>query len=245
MASFGPPPESNVLSYPGISGNRFDPVSAGKIWGEAIKREKDIGYLHRVLDQHGKLGLDERWAKDMSRKDDLMPSHGSLEDVYYMTGWKLDKYGRSQQPDIRHLIPALAKIKGQKKVRKKVVDDLELTWSPRSEFSQAGSQRLAYSASAPSMAVARDPPPPATPAPATGRQQRGAPPTPSVRSVTAMSRTAPGGFGLPVLNANDELGESRSSVRKGTSRRYKIASLVCSEVNSQCSAALGTRLRSQ
>lgn len=255
MASFGPPPESNVLSYPGISGNRFNPVEAGKVWAECIQMEKNSGYVHRMLDTHGKLGLHSEWACDISRKDGLMPSYESLEEVDYMIGWKKNKFGARQQPDIRHLIPALAK--GLKKrTRHKIIDDLELGGNicfggfddldddrpAPTARSQARSQRsVACSASAPSLAPARNPPPPQGARP----PQRTAPPSRGGGSaIAALSQTAPASFGLPALKAKSALSmASRSSLRQDTSRRDRIASLVCSEVNSQCSNLLDKRRR--
>jgi len=245
MGSFGAPPDSNVLSYPGISGNRFNPVEAGRVWAECIKGEQNSGYVHRMLDTHGKLGLPQAWAQDMTRKDGLMPSYESLDEVYYMTGWKKNKFGATRQPDIRQFIPALAKgMKNkQKRPRRKFDDELssiadsDFDCPPRTACSQARSQRslktplpkerLSCSASAPSLAPARAPPPPSTPPPATQR---------------LMSSTAPSAFGLPSLKANGELSTARSSLRKG--QKDRIASLVCSEVHSQCSDLVGkTRLR--
>jgi len=231
MVSFGPPPESNVLSYPGISGNRFDPVSAGKIWAEVIKTEKDAGYVHRTLDGHGKLNLPPEWALNVRQKNDIMPNLESLDDAYYLSGWQLDKFGRSKQPDIRKFIPALSKGTKKTKKKKRRVDDLELTWSncgtprsalpsePRSHRSLTTPMRkelLSQSASAPSLVVAAAPPPPATPPPGTRRQQRTAPPTPALS--VAMSQTAPATFELPALRANSELSGSRGSLRRGSSR---------------------------
>lgn len=119
MVSFGAPPESNELSYPGISGKRFDPISAQKCWADVIKTENNAGYVHRVLDGKGKLGLPEAWAKDVSRNNGMLPSYESLDEVYYMTGWKQNKFGASEQPDVNHLIPAMRKVAAERKKNKK------------------------------------------------------------------------------------------------------------------------------
>lgn len=272
MAAFGPPPESNVLSYPGISGNRFDPMSAMKVWAEVIKGEKESGYVHRMLESKGKLGLPDEWAHDLSRRDGILPNYESLDEVYYMTGWKKDKFGRSEQPDIRHLIPALRRSdkEGFMKKKKHQRFDDGLTWEPysaqidlyrpASALSESRSHRssatplrkelLSRNASAPSLAVAAAPPlTPAPPVSASRRQQRAAPSTPAL-SVAALSRT------LPAMRANSELSTNRGSLRGGSrrdsagsrrdsagSRRDKITSLARSEVSSQCSELLGRTMR--
>jgi len=254
--SFGAPPESNVLSFPGISGNRFDPVSAGKCWAAVIKSEQDKGFIHRTLDGHGKLGLPPAWSH-YDYKNALMPGFESQADAYYMTGWKKNKFGATEQPDISHLIPALRKEKARQKEAKKlkkkrVYEELlgdpfgtsygtcsaELLSEARPQSSAPSEARsarrgLVSSASAPRLVPERAPPPPGAP-----------PPGNRSRSVAALSQTAPpGGFGLSKLRAKGEFNSSSSSVRESR-RREKVAALVSAEVSSLCSHLLdGTQLR--
>lgn len=244
------------MAYPGISSNRFNPLEAGRVWAETIKHEKESGYVHRTLDGHGKLGLPRAWAQDKSRRDGLLPSYESLDEVYYMTGWKKNKVGAFEQPDVRHLIPALRKAKKDKKPRRIFDDDLRhhdpfgadpsgrpfssapsVSSSRRSLTTPLRRQLKSQNASAPSL--------PATPAPAppnglpspTSRQHT-APPTPAY---SAVSRRTASAAGLPGLEQRSELGTARSSLlRDNRSSRssvvsQKIAALVSSEVNSQCS----------
>lgn len=247
MASFGPPPESNVLSYPGISGNRFDPISAQKCWAEVIKTEQNSGYVHRMLDGHGKLGLPQAWALDRSRRDGILPNYESIDEVYYMTGWKQNKFGASQQPDIRHLIPALRKAKKPKKERRHFDDDLRcpvpgmnMDYRPQSSApSEARSQRSSTSAfrkdlksaSAPSLQAAAAPSPPADPPPLSRRLH-----TPAL-SAAALSQGARSPVALRPLGPKSQASSLRSSVLK-EDRTKKIASLVCTEVASQCSEVM-------
>lgn len=254
MTAWGPAPEMNAPPYPGVSGVKFNPVEASKVWAEMLKTESNAGYIHRTMDGLGKLGFDERWACDMSQRNDLMPSYQGLTDAYYMTGWQKNKFGAKKQPDIMHMVPALkAMIKPRKKRGKQKFDDrlssfAGSAWedSPRSVVSKAPSLRsLAKSmprdglgtVSAPSLTPARDPPPPSNPPQVSRRQQTPAPPMRLSRGVDAMSRTAPASFALPNLTAKIELSTAGSRL-SNDDRRNKIASLVCSEVNSQCSAAL-------
>lgn len=105
MCSFGPPPPRDApLSYPGISGRRFNPVEAQKVYGESLKKEKEAGYVHRVLDSLDKLGLDEEWANDVSRGDGLMPDYESLGEVYHKLGWQVLQNGRAVAPDANKLV---------------------------------------------------------------------------------------------------------------------------------------------
>jgi hypothetical protein len=246
--AFGKPPESDALSYPGISGNKFDPISAMKCWSEVIKNEKNSGYVHRVLDSHGKLNFPREWAHDLSRKNACMPNYESIDEAYTMAGWKLDKYGRSQQPDVRYLIPALRKelkvSKKEKKQRRKFDDELgsHLDFSPRSVASSRSYRSLATplrkdllsrGTSAPSVALVASPAPPATPPPGSRRQQRTMPSTPAL-SVAARSTSTLGSLALPHVNSKGERTSSIGSMRRGSSRG-RIAALVRSEVTSQCS----------
>lgn len=250
--SFGAPPESNVLSFPGISGNRFDPVAAGKCWTEVIKSEQEKGYIHRMLETHGKLQLPPAWAL-YDYKNAFMPGHESQADAYYMTGWQKNKFGATKQPDISHLIPALRKEKEKaRKLKaakgKRVYEELlgdpfgdsfgtcsaELLSQARPQSSapseaRSARQGLVSSASAPRLAPARAPPPPGAPPPGNRSQ-----------SVAAMSQTAPpGGFGLPTLRAKGEFNSSRAQ-----RKREKVAALVSAEVSSLCSHLLdGTQMR--
>merc|ERR1719369_1105730 len=98
MASFGPPVE-NEPPYPGVSGVRFNPVEASKIWAEALKKEKELRYVHQVLDAHNQLGLDEKWAKGIGGKACHLPGSSSLESAYKKLGWKRLDNGRSFAPD--------------------------------------------------------------------------------------------------------------------------------------------------
>jgi len=84
MVFFGKPPDKNfaALSYPGVSGSRFNPLEANRIWGECVKKEKEGRYVHGLLDAHNKLGLDEKWAKDVSRRDGLLPDFESLRGLW-------------------------------------------------------------------------------------------------------------------------------------------------------------------
>lgn len=88
-----------MLSYPGISGTRFNPIEAQRVWGECLKKEKEGRYVHSYLDAHHKLELDEKWANDVSRGDGLMPDYESLDEVYNRLGWKVLANGRVIAPD--------------------------------------------------------------------------------------------------------------------------------------------------
>jgi len=244
------------MVYPGISSNRFNPLEAGKVWAEAIKSEKDAGYVHRTLDSHGKLGLPQAWAQDVSRRDGILPSYESLDEVYFMTGWKKNRVGASEQPDIRHLIPALRKGKKEKKPRRIFDDDLRYhdpfavdaasrpfsstpsaSRSHRSSTTPLRRQLQSHNASAPSLPATPAPAPPAGPPSATSRQHT-APPTPAL---STLSRRTTSAAGLPDLGPRSELSTARSSLlRDNRSSRssvvsQKIAALVSSEVDSQCS----------
>jgi len=242
------------MAYPGISANRFNPLEAGRVWAECIKVEKDAGYVHRTLDGAGKLGLPRAWAQDKSRRDGLLPSYESLDEVYYMTGWKKNKVGATQQPDIRHLIPALRPAKKDKKPRRIFDDDLRhhdpfaeevagrppssalsLSSSHRSLKTPLRRQLKSHNASAPSLPATPAPAPPDGPPSATSRQYT-APPTPAY---SAVSRRTASAAGLPGLGPRSELSTARSNRTGRTGRSsvvsQKIAELVSSEVNSQCS----------
>jgi hypothetical protein len=106
MCSFGKPPDSKVpaQSYPGISGSRFNPVEANKVWLECLRREKEGRYVHSYLDAHNKLGLDPEWANDVSRGDGLMPDYESLSGVYNRLGWKTLENGQVVAPDPEKLM---------------------------------------------------------------------------------------------------------------------------------------------
>lgn len=259
MVFFGKPPESDVLSYPGISGKRFNPVEAGKCWGEALATEKASGYVHRMLDAHGKLNLPAAWAQDVSRSNGFMPSYESLDEAKYILGWKSDKFGRSFQPDIRQYVPALRQHK-VKKVREKKVRDLDVmseadvdancqrSWKPRESLARSASEpgvvadpTVHWTSRLASVPLPDSPPPNSRSQtriapPTVGSQKRAAPST-AARSVAAMSQASPAAFGLPTLRTGSERSYSQSSLQKG-SRRDKIASLVCNEVSSQCSDLL-------
>lgn len=111
--SFGPPPESNELSYPGISGKRFNPVEAQRCYAESVRKEKEGRYVHMYLDMHGKLGLDEAWANDVGRGSGIMPDYESLSGVYGQLGWKVLASGRVVPPDPKKMV------KRRKKSRQK------------------------------------------------------------------------------------------------------------------------------
>lgn len=106
MCSFGPPPESKVapLSYPGISGKKFNPVEAQRVYAESVRKEKEGRYVHSYLDAYGKLGLDENWANDASRGDGLMPDYESLSGVYAQLGWQVLASGRVVPPDPKKIV---------------------------------------------------------------------------------------------------------------------------------------------
>lgn len=101
MVFFGNPPDKNVtsLSYPGVSGSRFNPLEANRIWGECVKKEKEGRYVHSLLEAHHKLGLDEKWGKDASRRNGLLPDYESLQEVYSRLGWKVTSLGKVVPPD--------------------------------------------------------------------------------------------------------------------------------------------------
>jgi len=104
MTSFGPSDiKSTAFSYPGIFASRFNPVEAQKVWSECLKKEKEGRHVHSYLDSHGKLGLDAKWAKDVSRTSGLMPDYESLSEVYQRLGWKILPNGRVIQPDLDEL----------------------------------------------------------------------------------------------------------------------------------------------
>lgn len=116
MASFGPPPENNALSYPGISGLHFNPVEAQKVYAEGVKKEKELRYVHSYLDAYDKLGLDEAWANDVSRGAGLMPDYESLGEVYKRLGWEKLPNGRVIAPDPVKLVkPRRRKSRGPKR----------------------------------------------------------------------------------------------------------------------------------
>lgn len=103
MGGFGNPPEKGAPQqyFPGISGRSFDMVSAQKCWLAAIHKEKRSRSVHQFLDAHGKLGLDEKWAKDMSEKRDLLPGSAFVAGVYKKLGWVVLPSGQVVQPDVR------------------------------------------------------------------------------------------------------------------------------------------------
>lgn len=106
MVVFGNPPEKNLvaLSYPGVSGSRFNPLEANRIWGECVHKEKEARYVHGLLDAHDKLGLDEKWGKDASRRNGLLPDYESLQEVYRRLGWKVSSLGKVIPPDPHKII---------------------------------------------------------------------------------------------------------------------------------------------
>lgn len=177
MAYFGDPPEQKVaaFSYPGVSARNFNPVEAQKCWAVAIKREKQGRYLHGMLDAHNKLGLDEKWACDVSRRDGLLPDYESLKDVYKTLGWTVDKKsGRVFQPDLDKILKT--KKKRSRMMEEDFAADQELEAAQPPQTAASTRSRLPtpfgappLSASAPALPSAPRTPAPATPLPGTAR----------------------------------------------------------------------------
>jgi len=121
MGYFGKPPDRTkpALSYPGVSGSRFNPLEANKVWLECIKKEKEGRYVHGLLDAHNKLGLDKEWGTDVSRKDGLMPSYESLDEVYRRLHWGKTAMGRGIPPDPQKVIYGRRKSRGKRKSKSK------------------------------------------------------------------------------------------------------------------------------
>merc|ERR1719487_1009404 len=94
-SSPGRPPDH----YPGISGSRFNPSEASRLWYDCILKEKQSRSIHQYLDAHGKLGLPKEWAMPWNPKDDVIPGKQSLEAAYRKLGWKTNPVGRAIPPD--------------------------------------------------------------------------------------------------------------------------------------------------
>eukprot|EP00933_Yihiella_yeosuensis_P082121 TRINITY_DN95888_c0_g1_i1.p1 TRINITY_DN95888_c0_g1~~TRINITY_DN95888_c0_g1_i1.p1 ORF type:complete len:354 (+),score=69.06 TRINITY_DN95888_c0_g1_i1:40-1062(+) len=112
--AFGLPPDANRPKqfFPGVSSTRFDPISAGKVWTQTIRTEKESRSAIQYLEAGGKVGYGSKPRRkksnvpsyrDAPRVSDLMPGYSSVNAVYDSLGWDRELSGQMTAPSIDKL----------------------------------------------------------------------------------------------------------------------------------------------